>query len=176
MGLRDMLDQRRGEHEVFGSHGTATRFQMRRRLLTRTEPYWVQDETATRIFRIENAVVEDAHGTPLCQIAANGLVLPDSLDIEDADGESLAVVHRTFLSPAREQWHVMLADLTRWEIHGTVGHHDYEVRVGGRTIAHVSKKGAQAKHGYVVEVAPGEDAALLLAVAVAADAIEHAEG
>lgn len=176
MGLRSIIEQHKGERDVFGTHGTATRYHLRQRLLTVGGAFWVQDDGGSRVFRIDSAAIEDAHGTTLCRIVTEGLVLQDSMHIEDADGESVAVVHRSFVSPVHEQWHVSLADLTQWAIDGAVARHEYEIRTAGHTVAHVSKRGHRAKGTYAVEIAPGENTALVLAIAVVADAIQHSEG
>ena len=183
MGLRDRLDQRKREREVFGANGTAATYVLPKQLIAGGADFWVKNDAGQRVFRfgagaqesVDGVVIEDAHGAMQCRIGSDGLVLRDSLQIDGPDGEYRAIVHRTFLSEVREQWYVSLPGVQKWEIHGSVGRLEYELRLDGRTIAQVSKKGARDREHYAVEVAPGEDTALLLAVAVAADAIEHGE-
>jgi uncharacterized protein YxjI len=55
--------------------------------------------------------------------------------------------------------------------HGRVGDHEYEIERDGATVAKISKKWFRVRESYGVEVAAGEDAALILAITVAIDSL-----
>ena len=55
--------------------------------------------------------------------------------------------------------------------HGNIVDHEYEIERDGDTVATVSKKWFRVRDSYGVEVAPGEDDALVLAVTVCIDAM-----
>jgi uncharacterized protein YxjI len=54
--------------------------------------------------------------------------------------------------------------------HGKVDH-EYEIERDGNTVATVSKKWVRVRDTYGVEIAPGQDDALILAIAVCLDAM-----
>jgi uncharacterized protein YxjI len=51
--------------------------------------------------------------------------------------------------------------------------HEYEIDREGRAIARVSKRWFRLRDTYGVEIEPGEDDALVLAIAVCVDALSH---
>ena len=55
--------------------------------------------------------------------------------------------------------------------HGNVLDHEYEIERDGEAIATVSKKWFRVRDSYGVDIAAGEDTALLLAITVALDAL-----
>ena len=56
---------------------------------------------------------------------------------------------------------------------GNLVDHEYEIERDGDTVAEVSKKWFRVRDTYGVEIAPGEDEALVLAITVCIDAMSH---
>ena len=56
-------------------------------------------------------------------------------------------------------------------MHGNVVDHEYEIERDGDTVATISKKWFRVRESYGVEIAAGEDSALILALTVAIDAL-----
>ena len=56
---------------------------------------------------------------------------------------------------------------------GNILDHEYRIERDGDRIAEVSKKWLRVRDTYGIEIQPGEDELLILAIAVALDAIEH---
>jgi uncharacterized protein YxjI len=54
-------------------------------------------------------------------------------------------------------------------LRGAVADHEYGIAVDGRQVAEVSKRWIRQPHTYGVTIAPGEDQALILTIAVAVD-------
>jgi uncharacterized protein YxjI len=181
MGLRDRRNQRRDERETFGRGGTAHRYQMRQKLLSIGDDFWIEDDTGNRVFRVDGKAMrvrntldlEDAHGNKVCRIQTRVLHVRDSMAIEDPAGERLALVHKALISPLRERWKVDLAGDREWRVQGNVVDHEYEIEDDGRKIAEVSKKWFRFRDTYGVEIAPEQNRALVLAVTVAVDTMAH---
>ena len=55
--------------------------------------------------------------------------------------------------------------------HGNLVDHEYEIERDGTTVATVSKKWFRVRDTYGVEIAPGQDPSLLLAITVCIDAM-----
>jgi uncharacterized protein YxjI len=182
MGMGKRREKRQEERATFGRGGVATRYQMRQKLVSIGDDYWIQNEDGVRVFRVDGKAMrlrntldlEDAHGTQLCRIQTRVLHVRDSMAIEDADGDRLALVHKALVSPLRERWKVDRPDGAEdWTVQGSIADHEYEIEADGRKIAEVSKKWFRARDTYGVQIAPDENAVLLLAVTVAVDTMAH---
>ena len=181
MGLRDRREHRREEREAFGRHGNAVHYRMRQKLLSFGDDFWIEDEAGDRVFRVDGKALrlrdtldlEDTHGTKLCRIQTRVLHIRDSMAIEDAAGEQLALVHKALISPLRERWKVDLAGEREWKVQGNVVDHEYEIEEDDRKIAEISKRWFRVRDTYGVEIAPGEDEPLVLAITVCIDAMSH---
>ena len=55
--------------------------------------------------------------------------------------------------------------------HGNIVDHEYEIERDGDTVATVSKKWFRVRETYGVEIAPGQDIVLLLAITVCLDSL-----
>jgi uncharacterized protein YxjI len=181
MGLRDRREKRRDEREAFGRGGTAVRYQMRQKLVSIGDDYWIENDAGDRVFRVDGKAMrlrntldlEDAGGNKLCRIQTRVLHIRDSMAIEDPDGERLALVHKALISPLRERWKVDLAGDQEWKVQGNVVDHEYELEADGTKIAEISKKWFRVRDTYGVEIVPDADPALVLAVTVAVDTMAH---
>ena len=56
---------------------------------------------------------------------------------------------------------------------GNLTDHEYEIKRDGDTVASVSKRWFRIRDTYGVEIAEGEDEALMLAITVCIDAMSH---
>jgi uncharacterized protein YxjI len=185
MGLRNRReergDDRREERQAFGRRGSASRFQMRQKMISIGDDYWIEDESGEKIYRVDGKALrvrstldlEDAHGTTLCRIQARVLNIRDTMEIEDPDGNRLAVVRKALVSPLRERWKVDREGGEDWTVQGNIVDHEYEIEADGRKIAEISKKWFRVRDTYGVEVAPDLEPVLILAVTVAVDAMAH---
>jgi uncharacterized protein YxjI len=117
--------------------------------------------------------IEDPRGTKVCRVQTRVLHIRDSMAIEDADGRHLALVHKALVSPLRERWKVDLADDREWKVQGNVVDHEYVIDEDGRTIAEISKRWFRLRDTYGVEITPDQNQPLVLAVAIAVDAMSH---
>jgi uncharacterized protein YxjI len=185
MGLRDRREERRDdrqeERQTFGRRGSANRFQMRQKMISIGDDYWIEDESDEKVYRVDGKALrvrstldlEDAHGTTLCRIQARVLNIRDTMEIEGPDGNRLAVVHKALVSPLRERWKVDREGGEDWTVQGNIVDHEYEIEADGRKVAEISKKWFRVRDTYGVEVAPDQDPALILAVTVAVDTMAH---
>src|SRR4051812_10528638 len=101
MGLRNRRENRREEREAFGRRGNAVHYQMRQKLVSIGDDYWIEDESGERVYRVDGKELrlrntldlEDTHGAKLCRIQTRVLHIRDSMAVEDPDGKQLALVH-----------------------------------------------------------------------------------
>ena len=179
MGLRRRREERREERQVFGRGGTATQYQMRQKILSIGDDYWIENAEGQRVYRVDGKALrlrhtldlEDADGAKLCRVQTRVIHIRDTMDIDGPDGDPIARVHKALITPLRDRWKVDVQAGPDMEIHGNIVDHEYEIERDGDTIATVSKKWFRVRDTYGVEIAEEQDDALLLAIAVAVESL-----
>lgn len=73
----------------------------------------------------------------------------------------------------RDRWKVEVPDGNDMDIRGNILDHEYRIDVEGERIAEVSKKWFRIRDTYGVEIEPGQDNALILAITTALDQMAH---
>lgn len=160
--------------------GTRT-YRMRQKLVSIGDDYWIEDDQGERVFKIngkamrirDTLIFEDPQGHELFKIQEKKLHIRDTMEIEDADGHTVAKVKKALLTPLRERFEVEVENGEDLEVKGNIVDHEYEIERDGDKVAEVSKKWFRIADTYGVEVAPGQDPALILAVAAVVDNMTH---
>lgn len=120
-------------------------------------------------------MLEDAAGRKLASIKHKLLTFTDAINIEH-DGAVVATVHRAVFSPLHHRAHIDLRDGGgRLEAVGNLIDKDFEIRDGDQVVARISRKWFTVRDAYGVDVAPGQNDAFIIAVAVCLDRIHHDE-
>jgi uncharacterized protein YxjI len=179
MGLGKRRQERREERREFGVGGSATRYQLRQKLVSVGGDSWIEDGDGERAFRVNGKALrvrrtldlEDLNGNVLCRIQTRVLHLRDTMVIERPDGEQMAKVHKALITPLRERWKVDVEDGDDIEVQGNIVDHEYEFEIDGKKVAEVSKKWFRIRDTYGVQVGPDISPVLALAIAVALDAM-----
>ena len=156
------------------------RYTMRQRLVSIGEDFDIADEHGNPVFRVDGKVMrlrdtfvlEDLQGREVATIREKKLALRESMNILRADS-TIATVHKARFAPFRDKFAVDVEGGQDMVAQGDVLHHDYEIRRGGDAVARISKHRFAMSDTYGIEVAPGEDEGLVLAVAVALDEMAH---
>ena len=174
---RGRREERREERATFGARGDADRYQMREKLLSIGDDFWIEDESQRRAFKVngkalrirKTLVIEDPAGAALVQIQDRPVRIRDVMEIEDANGTSIATVAKAMISPLRDRFTVKLATGGELQAQGNIVDHEFSIEADGKKVAEVSKRWFRIRDSYGVEVAPGQNAVLILAVAVCID-------
>jgi uncharacterized protein YxjI len=174
---RERREERREERQAFGPRGSADRYQMREKMLSIGDDFWIEDESGRRAFKVngkalrvrQTLVIEDANGTELVKIQDRPVRVRDVMEVEGAGGATVATVKKAMISPLRERFTIDLAAGGEMTAQGNIVDHEFEIESGGTKVAEVSKKWFRVRDSYGVEVAPGQDPALMLAIAVCID-------
>ncbi len=173
----DRREGRREERETFGRGGNAVRYQMREKLLSIGDDSWIEDESGRRAFKVngkalrvrKTLVLEDPQGNELAKIQDRPVHVRDVMEIEGPDGASLAKVKKAMITPLRDRFSIDLAGGAELSAHGNIVDHEFEIEADGTKVAEVSKKWFRVRETYGVEVAPGQNDALILAITVCID-------
>jgi uncharacterized protein YxjI len=153
------------------------RFQMREKLLSIGDDYWIENGQGERAYKVngkalrvrETFVLEDASGAEVARIQERKLSIRDKVAIE-LQGDMAATVHKALVG-IRDRFVIDVEHGADMKAHGRVGDHEYKIERDGDTVAKISKKWFRVRESYGVEVAAGENAALILAITVAIDSL-----
>ena len=166
----------RGREELGG-----TRYQMREKLFSIGDDFWIETESGERAFKVNGKalriratfVLEAPSGEELFRIQEKKLHIRDTMKVE-RDGHTVATVKKALITPLRDRFEIDLEDGGELSAKGNIVDHEYEIERAGRKVAEISKRWFRIRDTYGIEIAPGENEALILAAAVCID--EMAEG
>jgi uncharacterized protein YxjI len=116
---------------------------------------------------------EDAHGNVLCKIQERKLRVKDSMEVEDTHGNQVAMVKKKLITPVRDKFTVKTKNGPDLEVKGNILDHQYTIGEGRDKVAEVSKKWFRVRDSYGVEIDPGQDDIVILAVTVCIDQMAH---
>jgi uncharacterized protein YxjI len=155
---------------------------MRQKMVSIGDDFWIENEQGQRAFKVDGKalrirdtlIFEDAHGKELCKIREKMLRVKDSIEIEDPGGERLAMVKKALISPLRDRWTVKIGDGPDLDVQGNILDHEYSIEEGQRNkVAEITKKWFRVRDTYGVEIAPGQNDVVILAVTTAIDTMAH---
>ena len=173
MGLRDRRQERRDEPG--DSH-----YQIREKMFSIGDDYWIETGRGERAFKVDGKalrvrdtlVIEDPSGGELYKIQEKKARVRDTMEIE-RDDDTVATVKKALVSPLRDRFSIDVRDGADLEAKGNIVDHEYEIERDGDTVAEVSKRWFRVRDTYGIEVDPGQDPSLILAVAVCIDRMSH---
>ena len=157
-----------------------TKYRMRERVFAIGDDFWIEDDAGERAFKVDGKalrirktlVLEDRSGAELLQIQEKKLRVRDTMEIE-RDGRTVATVKKALITPFRERFSIEVEGGEDLEAKGNVVDHEYKIERDGKKVAEVSKRWFRIRDTYGIEVAAGEEDALLLAVTVCIDQMTH---
>jgi uncharacterized protein YxjI len=178
MGFRERRQERREERR---GGGGAVHYRMRQRLVSIGDDYWIEGEDGRRAYKVNGKALrirqtlnfEDANGNTLLRIQERKLRVRDTMEIEDAQGRTVATVKKALITPLRERMSVSVEGGQDLDVQGNIVDHEYSIKAGGDTVAEVSKRWFRVADTYGVEIAPGQNEILMLAVSAVIDSMTH---
>jgi uncharacterized protein YxjI len=175
----DRQDDRSGP--LSGGAGGKNHYQMRQKMISIGDDFWIENDHGQKVFKVDGKalrvrqtlILEDARGAELYKIQERMLRVKDSMEVEDARGARVAMVKKALITPIRDRWVVNVRGGPDLEVQGNILDHEYRIGEGRDKIAEVSKKWFRLRDTYGVEIDPGQDDALILAVCVCIDEMAH---
>ncbi len=153
-----------------------TRYRMREKLFAIGDDYWIETDDGRHAFKVNGKalrmrktfVLEDPDGSELLKVQEKKLHIRDTMEIE-REGTTVATIKKALITPLRDRFAIELEDGGELSAKGNIVDHEYEVERDGQKIAEISKRWFRVRDTYGIEVAPGENDALILAAAVCID-------
>jgi uncharacterized protein YxjI len=156
-----------------------TRYRLRERLFSIGDDFWIDTDDERHAFKVNGKalrmrstfVLESPSGDELFKIQERKLRVRDTMVVERG-GETVATIKKALISPLRDRFAIELAG-GEMTAKGNVVDHEYEIERDGHKVATISKRWFRVRDTYGIEIAPGENDALVLAVAVCIDEMAH---
>jgi uncharacterized protein YxjI len=159
------------------SGGEKSRYQMREKLVSIGDDYWIENGHGEKVFKVDGKALrvrqtllfEDRSGRELAKIQERMLRVKDSMEVEGPGGEQMAMVKKALIAPMRDRWTVEIKGGPDLEVKGNILDHEYTIGEGRERVAEVSKKWFRLRDTYGVEIEPGQDDILILAITACVD-------
>jgi uncharacterized protein YxjI len=156
-------------------------YQMKQKMLSIGDDFWIENGAGQRVFKVDGKALrirktlhlQDAAGNDRYLIKEKLVSVREVMTIETEAGP-VATVKKALISPLRERYDVELAAGGSWKVQGNIVDHAYEIEGPAGKIAEVGKKWFRVRDTYGVQVSPGQDDALVLAVTIVVDSMSHA--
>ena len=161
----------------------STRYKIHQKLFSIGDDFWIENHNGKKVFKVdgkalrlrETLIFEDTKGNKLCQIQERRLPIKETMAIDGPDGKEMAVIKKALITPLRDKWDVKVKDGPDLDVQGDFLDHEYSIKQGWNKVAEVSKKWFHLADTYGVEIDPGQNDILILAIAVVIDIMAHDE-
>lgn len=178
---QERKQERKDDRQTFGRGGDATRYQMREKLVSIGDDFWIENEQGQKVFKVDGKALrvrktlkfKDTHGNTLAQIQERKLRVKDSMEVEDANGQRVALVKKAIISPIRDRFTVKIKDGPDLDVKGNILDHEYTIGEGRDKVAEISKKWFRIRDSYGVQIDSEQDDIVILAVTVCIDQMAH---
>ena len=163
-----------------GSEGT--QYQMREKMFAIGDDFWVETNDGDKAFKVngkalrirETLVLESSTGEELYTIQEKKVRIRDTMEVEQG-GKTVATIKKALVSPLRERYSIDVEGGDDLEAKGNIVDHEYKIERDGDKVAEVSKRWFRVRDTYGIEIAEGQNEALILAVAVCIDQMGRGE-
>lgn len=152
-----------------------THYQMREKMFAIGDDFWIERD-GEKAFKVDGKalrirstfLLEGPFGEELYTMQEKKLSVRDKMEIEHG-GKTVATIKKALISPLRDRYSIEIEGGEDMEVKGNIVDHEFKFERGGDKVAEVSKRWFRVRDTYGVEVAPGQDDALILACTVCID-------
>ncbi len=149
---------------------------MREKLASIGDDFWIENGAGRRAFKVDGKAlrvrdtlkIRDMQGNEVAEIQEKMLTCQDTMDIA-RNGKTIATVKQALVTPLRGRFSVNVAGGPDMDAEGNILGHEFKITQGGREIAEVSQKWFRMRDSYGIDIQPGQDDALILAIVVVID-------
>src|SRR5947207_3621315 len=181
INMRRREERREERQESRGGGMEKTHYQMREKLVSIGDDFWIENNRGEKVYKVDGKalrirqtiIFEDRAGRELAKIQERMLHIKDSMEIEDPSGHQIAMVKKALITPLRDRWTVKIKAGPDLEVKGNILDHEYTIGQGSEKLAEVSKKWFRVRETYGVEIEPGQDDILILAITACIDQMAH---
>jgi uncharacterized protein YxjI len=156
-------------------------YRMRERLLAFGDDFYIETSGGQRAFWVDGKALrvrdtlsfKDMQGREIYRIQEKMLRIRDSMTVYRGN-DVAARVHKALITPLRDRYSVEVPGSPDMSTQGNILQHEYRIERDGMPVATISKRWFRIRDTYGVEIAPGQDDLLILAITVCVDAMSQA--
>jgi len=153
-----------------------SKYRMREKMFSIGDDFWIETDSGDKAFKVDGKalhlrktfVLENREGKELLKIQERKLSIRDKMAIE-RDGDTVATIKKALVTPLRDRYVIDLEGGGEMSAKGNIVEHEYEIERDGEKIAEISKRWFRIRDTYGIEIAPGENDALIVAATVCID-------
>ena len=153
---------------------------MREKLFAIGEDFWIENEAGEKAFKVDGKalrmrdtlILQDPSGGELFKVQEKALRVRDTMKIQ-RDGDTAATVKKALVHVVRDRFSIEVEGGEDLEAQGNIVDHEYKIERDGNHVAEVSNRWFRIMDTYGIEIAPGENEALIVAVVVCIDQMSH---
>jgi uncharacterized protein YxjI len=168
---RDTRRHRAGYEPVVDNEAM---YRIRERFFDFGDDYDITDDSGQKVYHVDGKVLslrnrlvlEDAAGREVASVHRRLVAMRPAYEIT-IGGEEAAVVRKNLFTPFREKFTIDVPGPNDLEMKGDLFDHEFMIERDGREVATVSKRWFSVRDTYGVQIAEGENHALVLAAVLA---------
>jgi uncharacterized protein YxjI len=140
------------------------------------DDFWVETNGGEKAFKVNGKalrlratlILESPTREELYTIQEKKARVRDTMEVEQ-NGKTVATIKKALVSPLRDRYSIEVDGDNDLEAKGNIVDHEYTIERDGDHVAEVSKRWFRVRDTYGIEIAQGQNDALMLAVAVCID-------
>jgi uncharacterized protein YxjI len=156
--------------------GDGTKYRMREKVFAIGDDFWIDTDDDRHAYKVngkalrirQTFILESPSGDELFKLRERKLAIRDTMELE-ANGDTVATIKKAMITPLRDRYTISLADGGELNAKGNIVDHEFKIERDGDTVAEISKRWFRIRDTYGIEVAAGEDDALILAATICID-------
>ena len=153
-----------------------TKYRMREKLFAIGDDFWIDTEDDRHAYKVNGKalrirktfIIETPNGDELFKLKEKMVAIRDTMELE-ANGDTVATIKKAMITPIRDRYVIKLEGGGELNAKGNIVEHEYKIERDGDKVAEISKRWFRIRDTYGIEVAAGENDALILAVAICID-------
>jgi uncharacterized protein YxjI len=153
-----------------------TKYRMREKLFAIGDDFWIDTDDDRHAYKVNGKalrirktfILESPSGDELFKLRERKIAIRDTMELE-ANGDTVATIKKAMITPLRDRYTISLAGGGELNAKGNIVDHEYKIERDGDKVAEVSKRWFRIRDTYGIEVAAGENDALILATTICID-------
>jgi uncharacterized protein YxjI len=158
-------------------------FVLNQKLISMTGDLWIDDSNGNHAFEVDgkflalrrSLLLKDASGHELYEINKSLAHVHKTFEVKQGD-RVVATIQKALMSFMGEHFTITAADGGQLKVNGNWAGREFHVQKDGTDIIYASRQFFSLHDAYGIQVSPGFEAPLALAIVVALEQIEKEEG
>jgi uncharacterized protein YxjI len=149
---------------------------MREKVFAIGDDFWIDTDEDRHAYKVNGKalrirktfIIETPSGDELFKLREKKIAIRDTMELE-ANGDTVATIKKAMVTPLHDRYVIHLSDGRELKAKGNIVEHEYKIERDGDKVAEISKRWFRVRDTYGIEVAAGENDALILAAAICID-------